>query len=57
MVAQIVFIVWITFSLGYNMSKHGEEKEGYHNAWIDFFTVLIIFGILFWGGFFKVFYE
>jgi hypothetical protein len=50
-IAQIILVVWFGISLLASAHLHGKERKP-HNFWIDFITVLILFGLLWWGGFF-----
>lgn len=50
---QIVYICLIVFAVGATMAKHGEPKEGNHNAIITLISVAIEIAILAAGGFFS----
>lgn len=57
MVPQIIYIVIMSLSLGMDLMKHGEPREGNHNFWISFLSATIMILILYWGGFFNVFFK
>lgn len=50
---QIIYIVIVSLSLGVYMTKHGEEKSGQYDFWVEFISKLFIIGLLYWGGFFN----
>lgn len=50
---QIIIIVLYALSLGVHMAKHGEPKDGKYNFVSSLITCAIIFGCLWWGGFFA----
>jgi len=50
---QFILIVLIAFDLGAGFAKHGQEKTGKHNVWVDLTGSALLLGLLFWGGFFE----
>jgi hypothetical protein len=40
------------FIAGY---RHGKEKKGKYNAVADIINIILIAGLLYWGGFFSCF--
>ena len=56
MIPQLIFLGLIGLSLGYDLARHGKEKEtGKVNVWTSLWAKLIFIGLLWWGGFFDVF--
>ena len=52
-IPQIIFIVILAMSLGINLTRHGEKRDGEYNAWIALLATAIETGLLIWGGFFT----
>lgn len=52
-IPQIFMIVLWGAGLGIEAAHHGERKNENHNFWVTLFAVLVEFGLLTWGGFFK----
>ena len=50
---QITLIILYTLSLGISIERHGKNKTGRYNFWIDLIASIIVFTILYIGGFFK----
>ena len=50
---QIILIVILALDLGLIMAKHGEEKKGEHNFFVNLFSTAVMVGLLIWGGFFD----
>ena len=57
MILQLIYLALGLISLGMEFSKHGQEKKGKHNGWVSFLTVVILWTILYYGGFWSVFFE
>ena len=56
MIPQIIFLVLMAMSLGMNLAKDGEPKK--NDTWSFGWSLLaniLMFGLLYWGGFFDVF--
>lgn len=54
MIPQIIMLsIWM-ISLGVNISKHGEERNSKYNAYHFIIAKMIIFAILYYGGFWNV---
>jgi hypothetical protein len=53
MIPQIILICLYLFGLFKSAHVHGKEKSGKNNFFIDFITVLLMFALLYWGGFFN----
>jgi len=52
--AQITMLVIIGLNLLLSAHLHGKLREKpYHNFWIDVFSLMILVGLLLWGGFFN----
>ena len=56
MLPQIIFISLAILNLGIFLAKHGDRRENY-NFFAQFFDYLILFALLYWGGFFDVFFK
>lgn len=56
MLPQIIFISLAILELGLFMAKHGDRRENY-NFFVKIFDALIMFALLYWGGFFDVFFK
>ena len=52
-IPQILIIALYMLSLGLNLAKDGEPKDGTYHFGAAFIATAIIFAILIWGGFFK----
>lgn len=52
-IPAIILIVLFALSLGIGIAEHGKPKEGKNNFWISLVSTGIVFGLLYWGGFFK----
>ena len=50
---QILLIAWYALGLGILTAKHGQPKEGKHSFWTGLAGLMIVFGLLWWGGFFS----
>lgn len=50
---QIAMIVWFSLTLLISANEHGKPKKGNNNFWNSFFGCLIMFSILYFGGFFS----
>jgi hypothetical protein len=50
---QIVMIVLFSVSLTISAYDHGKLREGRHNFFINLISAALMFGLLFWGGFFR----
>lgn len=55
MIPQLIYLVLTLIGFGIALSKHGEPRED-HNAWITIFSTVIVYWILYKGGFFDVFF-
>ena len=54
MIPQLIYLSLGLVGLGFAIAKHGEEKTGKENAWINTIVQLFIWTLLYWGGFFDV---
>ena len=50
---QIILIDLYVFSLGASLAQHGEIKTKKENFWTSLVSVVIVFALLIWGGFFS----
>lgn len=56
MLPQIIFLVLISLDMGIAIAKHKQPKNNY-NIWDSLIGQLIILLLLYWGGFFNVFFK
>jgi len=52
-IPQILFISIYMFSFGVVMTQHGKPKTGKYHIGYSLFSIILTFGLLIWGGFFK----
>ena len=57
MVPQIVYLLLLALGLGITMEQHGKPKTGKHNFWVSLIAAALSFAIVWWGGFFNVFFK
>jgi hypothetical protein len=57
MIPQIIILALALIMLMFSDYKHGQPKEGKWNFWGSLFVVTINLLILYWGGFFNVFFK
>ena len=57
MIPQLVYLALLFIGIGLAWERHGKPKEGDNNAWIDLISQMVIILILYWGGFFDVFFK
>ena len=57
MIPQIVMIVLFAMSLGISAATHGKPKDGNNSFFLSLLSVVIQVAILWWGGFFSVFWR
>ena len=56
MIATIIFLALILIETGFRVAKDGEKRDNYHFGWY-FVNLLIMFTLLFIGGFFDKFFN
>lgn len=49
---QMIWISIVLISVGMEIAKHGEPKEGDHDAWSTIIAAVLLAALLYWGGFF-----
>jgi hypothetical protein len=54
---QIIYILLFFVSLVVIGFRHGKEKKGEYNMIEDLIALAIQVGLMFWGGFFSVFFK
>lgn len=55
MISQIIILTLGMIGLGINIAKHGEEKKASkYNVWVFLIAKLILWTILYYGGFWDV---
>lgn len=52
-IPQIIILIMFAMNLGIELAKHGEPREGKHNAVGGLIGVAINLALLWWGGFFE----
>lgn len=57
MTAQIILLTLFLISLLINANQHGKPKTGNYNFWYPAISLTIMLGLLYWGGFFDVFFK
>ncbi len=57
MIPQILVIVLFVMSLSFNLAKNGEQRHDKYSVGWTFVGTLIMSGLLYWGGFFNVFFK
>ena len=57
MAAQIIYLTLVFITLLLNAYLHGKEKIGKHNFFAVLITYMILLLLLYWGGFFDVFFK
>lgn len=57
MIPQIIYLVLLFAGLLLSANMHGKEKKGKHNFWNHLFNTVITISLLYWGGFFDVFFK
>lgn len=50
---QLIIIILYASSWGVSLSHNGERRRGTYSAGGSFLEMIIMFGILYWGGFFR----
>jgi len=56
MIPQIIYLSLIIFGLFHAIYKYGDLRDVV-NFWTSVFAVFVAFGLLYWGGFFNVFFS
>lgn len=58
MIPQIIVLAIGLWYFGREHARHGQDKEPEkHNAGIVLFAMLLNWALLYWGGFFDVFWK
>lgn len=57
MIPQILYLLLVSMGLGIVLSQHGEPKEGEYNFYVTLTVAVVESLILYWGGFFDVFFS
>jgi hypothetical protein len=53
---QIIYFFFVLFGMLMTANKHGKPQSPY-NFWTTLISVLIQASIMYWGGFFNVFFK
>ena len=53
MIPQLIIIMLGMIGLGMNVAKHGEPKDSKYNGWTHLVATLIIWTVLYYGGFWN----
>jgi hypothetical protein len=56
MLPQIIILVLLAMGLGISLVQSGKPKTGTHSFWVQAISTTITLAILYWGGFFNVFF-
>ena len=56
MIPQLMIIFLFIFGLGVNVAKHNENKKSEYNGWSHLIAILIFSLVLYFGGFWNVFF-
>jgi len=51
---QMIVMGITILSLGIEIQRHGTPKDGNNNAWIHVIANILMYTLLWWGGFFRV---
>ena len=57
MTAQIIYLVLLFVGLLIEANQHGKDKKGKHNFFTSFIAMTIQIGLMYWGGFFDIFFK
>ena len=57
MIPQIVMLLLLAISTGTYLANHGEPRDTEYNFWVSLLSDAIVLGLLYWGGFFDVFFK
>jgi hypothetical protein len=57
MIPQIVMICLVFLGLGMAMAKHGQPRTGNENFFVTLISAVISHAVLYWGGFYDVFFK
>ena len=52
-IPQIINIILTSLILGMSMVEHGKQKTGNENFFTTLIGVVMMNGLLYWGGFYK----
>jgi hypothetical protein len=53
MAPQIIYICLILLNLVLFGYRHGKEKTGKYNMFVDLIALILMTGLVYWGGFFN----
>lgn len=56
MLPQIILLLLFAMKLGYDIVRHGEQKTVKYNGTNSFIVLLVWLFLLYWGGFFDIFF-
>ena len=56
MLPQIIYLMIVAVGLGIALVLHGKPRDG-HSFWTQLISSVIALGLLYWGGFFDVFFA
>lgn len=57
MIPQIIFLSLVLIGLMLNSFMHGKDKTGKYNVFYHLIANLITLSLLYYGGFFNVFFK
>lgn len=55
--AQIIYLFIVVLGLGIALAKDGQPKTDKYSFWGTVVATLISLGLLYWGGFFNIFFS
>ncbi len=53
MIPQLIWLIFMGIVLGKSINQHGTTTERKHRLGWDLFGMLLVNGLLYWGGFFT----
>lgn len=56
-IPQIVILVLYFIGLLMSANRHGKEKTGKHNFWLDIITAGIVLSLYYWAGTFDPLFK
>ena len=57
MIPQMIYLALLVVALITLGARHGKPKEGVNNGYVDFVCVVLNILLMYWGGFFDVFFK
>ena len=57
MAPQIIYIALFLIALVIAGYRHGKQKKGRYNLWVELTALLLGILLLYWGGFFDILFH